>query len=281
MRLSRMLGLLVLVAPLAHAMLAPTRTSEGWTADGQWFVWSEGFDETRDRWVLVPARGGAPVELKGDDVWKAWLKQHPLAEEGKTGARSPDGKAQVEVKSKRGELKDGSWSAQETRGDAVQCSIKRGTETLPSLSFKTLTAGGSTRAGASLEFSWSPDGKRVAFVYSAGSSKPNGMGDYEGEDLSEVSIDRVVGPRVQLVGKDLAQAAFDKTAAAIENAGFAPTGRDSAQANREKSVVFAAKGNEAAARAIAAVVPGGATVEALTWKPKFEIVVALGKSAAP
>lgn len=281
MRLSRMVGLLCLLASVAHAVMGPTRTIEGWTADGKWFVWSEGFEETRDRWVLVPARGGKETELKTTEEWEKWLKQHPLAEEKQTGASSPDGKAQVEVKSKRGELKDGTWSAQETRGDSVQCSIKRGSETLPSLSFKTLVAGGSTRAGASLEFAWSPDGKRVAFMYSAGSSKPNGMGDYETDDLNEVSIDRTVGPRVQLVGKDVAQAAFDKTAAALEKAGFVPTGQDSAQATREKSVVFAAKGSEAAAKAIAAVVPGGATVEALTWKPKFEVVVALGKSAEP
>ncbi len=74
-------------------------------------------------------------------------------------------------------------------------------------------------------------------------------------------------------------AAFEKAFAALEKAGFAPTHQRAAQDARNRSVVYAAKGNEMDAARIAAALPGGATVEPLTWTAQFDVVVALGHSA--
>ena len=51
-----------------------------------------------------------------------------------------------------------------------------------------------------------------------------------------------------------------------------------AQKPRQKSVVYAEKGFEAQAARVAAALPGGASVEALTWKAGAEVVIAAGSS---
>ena len=95
------------------------------------------------------------------------------------------------------------------------------------------------------------------------------------EQAGTAVITPAAGPRIQLVGKDVAPEAFDRCFAALEKAGFAPTGQGPADTARPRAVVYAAKGFEADAKRIAAAVPGGASVEALSWKCKFDVVVAL------
>ena len=54
-----------------------------------------------------------------------------------------------------------------------------------------------------------------------------------------------------------------------------------AKKERPKTVVYAARGNEAQARTLAGLLPGGATVEPLTWKVNASVVVAVGASFFP
>jgi len=54
--------------------------------------------------------------------------------------------------------------------------------------------------------------------------------------------------------------------------------RREAQKARPKTVVYVAKGSEAQAKALAALLPGGAAVEPLTWKVNASVVIAVGAS---
>jgi hypothetical protein len=87
------------------------------------------------------------------------------------------------------------------------------------------------------------------------------------------------GPRIAVLGKGLQAATFGRVADALEKAGFAPTGEGPAEEARASSVVYAAKGQEAAAKKITGIIPGGATIGELSWKTPFDVVVALGASA--
>jgi hypothetical protein len=51
-----------------------------------------------------------------------------------------------------------------------------------------------------------------------------------------------------------------------------------AQKERPKTVVYVAKGSEAQAKTLAALLPSGATVEPLTWKVNASVVIAVGAS---
>jgi hypothetical protein len=121
---------------------------------------------------------------------------------------------------------------------------------------------------------WSPDGHYVAFVVRStlwsGGGGMYGVEGYVG----------AAGPRVQVLAvKDVLAAAKAPAVKAVEVAGGVVVFAGPAKKARERSVIYAAKGSEALAKAIAVGVPGGATVEALSWKTEAEVVVALGASA--
>ncbi len=87
----------------------------------------------------------------------------------------------------------------------------------------------------------------------------------------------VGGPRLQLLySPGASQSSQDRAAQALQKAGHPPSALGEAKNAHPSSRVFAAKGFEDAARAVAAAVPGGARVEPLTWKPGYDIVVVIG-----
>jgi hypothetical protein len=257
-----LMGSILFVSSPAEAIMQPTCNAVGWTQDGSTFLYACGMDEPTE-WTLVPARGGKSKVVSKEE-YAAFAASHPLADaltESKDVKLAFDGQGRLDAEHAALEI-DGKVAVRWQRGGAA----------LKSETFDTK---------GSVSWSFSPDGKRVAlFFVQTPDCKPSGTGDFVcTNDGVEARIDRIVGPRVQLLAKGLSSEALEKTAEALEKAGFAPTSRDEARAAREKSVVYAAKGLEADARRIAAAVPGGATVEALSWKTKFEVVVALGASA--
>lgn len=121
----------------------------------------------------------------------------------------------------------------------------------------------------------SPDGKRVAHR-----NELRRCDEFNGCAESVVPrFEPARGPRIQLKSMGLAPGTEAKAAAALDTAGFAVTSWEAAQAKRATSVVYAGKGQEALAKKLAEALPGGATVEPLTWKAKVDVVVALGSSA--
>jgi hypothetical protein len=80
-------------------------------------------------------------------------------------------------------------------------------------------------------------------------------------------------PKAPLDGDALVK--VDRLAA---KAGLVVAFAGEAQKARPKTVVYVAKGSEAQAKALAALLPGGATVEPLTWKVNASVVIAVGAS---
>jgi hypothetical protein len=87
------------------------------------------------------------------------------------------------------------------------------------------------------------------------------------------------GLRVSVVGPADASAIKDKVSDVLEKGGYNVSDIGPAKAKRAATVVYADAANTAEAEKLAKTIPGGATVDKLTWKPKADIVVAVGDSA--
>lgn len=121
---------------------------------------------------------------------------------------------------------------------------------------------------------WSPDGRYVAWVLTTS--------DWSGMDGSR-SFQVVVGPgrgtRTQvLAAAEVLAKGSPKLLDAVEKAGLTLAFVGPAKKARPRSVVYAAKGFEADAQRLAALVPGGATVEPMSWASGADVVLAGGSS---
>lgn len=132
----------------------------------------------------------------------------------------------------------------------------------------------SSSATSTVDAYWTAGGDRVAVVFVA----PEQM-TMRGPSFGRVEVHlRQATPLVSVLApKALGEPTASKVAAAIADLGAIDTGE--AKAERDATVVFYAPGHEDAAKAIAAKVPGGATVEPITWDAHQHVVVAVGASA--
>lgn len=87
------------------------------------------------------------------------------------------------------------------------------------------------------------------------------------------------GVRVEVDAPAGLEAAAGPVAEAVDKAGLAVVSIGTAKAHRAATVIYADDAHTAAATKLAAKIPGGATVDKLTWKPKADLVVAIGDSA--
>ena len=122
---------------------------------------------------------------------------------------------------------------------------------------------------------WEPSGHRVLFVLQEAVTKT--MRGPAGGDVQYVIVP--CGPRVQVVATKDVEAATGKIVDAVEKAGPTVVEVGPAKQARAATVIYATDAYKAAAEKLAAAIPGGATVDKLTWKPKADIVVAVGASA--
>jgi hypothetical protein len=267
----------------------------GWTADSAYFVYQhdDEYLETEDgnglvlrEAFVVSAREGSAVQYKGDAL-KTWLGQHPLAKNQATRSLSPDRVSLAIVEGKdrerdQGELKEGAplRELEVFPGKTVRCLLHHGTESYESARFvvKRLTPEAPRVSNVSVSVSWSPDGRRIAWFFDVDQVEPSG-GDFMTGHAGKAVIAPTTGPRIEVLGKGVQAATFARFADALEKTGFAPTGEGPAEEARATSVVYAAKGQEAQAKKIAGLIPGGATIGELNWKSPFDVVVALGASA--
>jgi hypothetical protein len=122
----------------------------------------------------------------------------------------------------------------------------------------------------------SPDSAHVAWVFSG----KEDLGSDQSQDIDEVWISGDGSFAVEILGlMDAKDTALPRVVKALTEAGFPPAKTGKAVKPRKASVVYTAKGAEAKAKAVAAAIPGGATVEPLTWKSDCDVVVAVGDSA--
>ena len=240
----------------------------GFSKDGRYLVYSSLAEDHDDWFNQVTAKDllTGQVQTFRDGKEAGFLKAHPLVD-AIAGRTSPDGKATAEVVAE--EMKGGGvWSTDRWRlgrESAWHLSVARDGRT---------TKVAELSPGNYLDVYWSPDGKFTAWVAVTNS---RGMRD---PGFQEIVVGTDGRPSIALVmDKDNVKAGLLKLAQTVTKAGFAVVSSGSASKPREKSVVFAAEGLEEQAKALAAVVPGGATVEKLTWKAAARLVVYAGPEA--
>lgn len=121
---------------------------------------------------------------------------------------------------------------------------------------------------------WSADWRHVAL-----SVERRELDTMWGTELPSLEV--VLAPAAPLIGMlapaSVEGAVLDRVEAAVRDLG--PVQRAPAKAERAVSVIYAATGYEADARAIASRIPGGATVEPMSWPAPQHVIVAVGASA--
>jgi hypothetical protein len=227
--------------------------------------------------------GPKAAKLGKAEAFRAWLAGHPLSL--LQGEKSPDQKARAVISLKAGE---GLQAAGAWEQGQFKWGPKSRDDTLMEAELGLFAEGGGKRwkvAGYSeasagnlngeVSVAWSPDGKRAVWVLHRGYAMMNDFG------FARLAVTPAAGPRIELLGaKKVLGAARAKAEGALAKGGFVIIRAGEAVKERPKSVVYAAKGSEDVARQVAALVPGGAAVEALTWRAFGDVVIALGDSAA-
>jgi len=129
-----------------------------------------------------------------------------------------------------------------------------------------------------LQFAWSPTCQFIAYL----------LGDYEPPGASVGILNpqnpvlvKPVGPGIHIMAHKSAEDTVEPVFQALESGGFVPHVGPAAIKDRARTVVYSRTAAREAAKRVAALVPGGATVEVLTWQSPADIVVAIGTSARP
>jgi hypothetical protein len=228
------------------------------------------------------------VDAKDSAAFESWRKAHPVTP-AKLAKVSPDGKASLELTTKTGSVEAFDKDGFPYTGESIECPNDEGAHmggcgVKPGIFNGFVNAGGKKRLAASFQIAskggrvatyFSPDASKVVWVLDGAPENP-----FSGEPGPFIVV--VSGGKVSLevlADETLLKEVAPRAAAALRKAGFFPARIGKAVKAREKSVVYAAKGSEAAAKSVAAAVQGGATVEPLSWKSDCELVVAVGASA--
>jgi hypothetical protein len=235
-------------------------------------------DQELHRWLVAKELPSfAPDSPLQTSEWTAWRNSHPLTLA--TQSREATHGVRLEVRS------DGSPAQWQGKRFQVQEDHEGEDETHVTLGLSSAGEGFwqahvhlVERPGAmvgvieeSLSAWWSADGRQVALVM----ERPE-AGTMRGPTMPELDV--VVSRAAPLVGVLAPKGvSTDKVATAIASLGVIQKGE--AQTARDSSVVYYAAGYEADAKAIAAKVPGGATVAPMDWKGAQHVVVAVGASA--
>jgi hypothetical protein len=254
--------------PLLEA--APTRGFKvlGFTKDHQSVVYSgySGFDDDSTLVTVVERLTSSGTEVFSAADFEKWLARNPL-EEPLASRTSPDGKSVAEVLV---DATDNSGSWLNSRWKAAKSSVWKLSVTRNGVT----TTAGTVAPADSAEVFWSPDGRYTAWIISVAS---RGMRDEGSQDLIIASDGR---PTASIVMEKSKLAAWaPKISALVDKGGFAVLATTVAKQPRPKSVVFARNPADTAVKELAAKVPGGATVEPLTWASATDVVVYVAEAA--
>ncbi|MFT3838702.1 MAG: LytR C-terminal domain-containing protein [Myxococcaceae bacterium] len=276
----------MLFASLAMAEPYPEWVDElrGVTADGRYLVWvgkaSDGetaltYQVVEDMMLgsHIAYRQADPGDLldsltpqeapHGPAAFRKWLAAHPI-KPLIVDRSSPDHKRVADVEVKAG---TGSWAGDSFSSDGtVGCSLLvRHDGTADEVGF--------SGSGDAVSVAWSPDGKHTIWVvHRRGRS-------IRDEPSDELVIGTDGSPAVAVLAPRAKMGPAKDVAEKLAKAGFEVGSLAPMMKPRDKSVVFGAKNQLELAKKVAAAVPGGATVEALTWHTPFDVVVALGPDA--
>jgi len=242
----------------------------GWTPDGAAYVVKGTEENGRDRrevYAVFDTRTDS-VKLLAPDAFEAFRQAYPLAHP--TGSGACEGAvARVRFDNVGGHP-----------GVTLPTPKETATRLPPEASvvsfFEVERDGvvwphGEWSAGsnyASVRWSWSPDCRFVAWVV---------------DDLgsaSKVTV-RPVGPIIHVMAHRSAPESVDPIVNALIGRGLSPHVGPKALKDREATVVYTSAASAEVAKTVAAAVPGGATVEPLSWTTPADIIVAAGRSAVP
>lgn len=270
----------------------------GWTTDGRYAVW------TTVEWGSVDSQKLPRAQIPG---WGALIHAEKatlaVAEEARSGQRTTwlleyralSDESKGQLKKKLEGLPDAAafekWKAAHPLAPLAAQDDARVTVTNGEWRFRSDSAedhpivfgfgskhlGFTARAEMKMPFydstAWvDPTGRRALIrVLRAGM---HGNVDFL-EDARAEHFILTGGPSVEVLAPGDATAGA-AVADAAEKAGWAVAAMGVAKQARPKTVVFAAAGKETDAAKLAAALPGGASVEKLTWPSKAELVIAVG-----
>jgi hypothetical protein len=250
----------------------------GWSKDGRYFGWTtEGVMANTDAPnTVLDVQTGRTDELS-DAQLKKFQTAHPFAPLA-ADQKSPDGKATLDVKPLTGKA-GGSWNAKAKDEAPAGFTWSPASATGAELrverdgqSWVSVTWNGGVHE---VKGFWSADGRQVAWLI-----RPSDWQGMDGTATWELINGPAGFPRVHVVTeKALIPTAGAKVKELLDGKGFATTYVGKALKARDASVVYCAAGKEELAKKAAELIPGGATVEKLTWPANAELVVALGKKA--
>jgi hypothetical protein len=234
-----------------------------WTPDGRFAVIVDTADHDNSQGpMVVDGRTGVMAEEDS-----GWLKAHKLVPSD-ASQDSPDGRARADVVLSY-EKGAGAWDGdvwKRAEDSISRFNVIRDGKTFTSVAFEN--------AFESVSPYWSPRGGRILWLVTRRSHEMDGERSYE------FAVGPAGGPRLQLLAnKDLLTGVVPAVQSKLEAAGFPPTWTGPAKGTRPKSIVYSSDVAKEAAKQIAALIPGGAAVEALSWKTSADVVVALGASA--
>jgi hypothetical protein len=268
----------------------------GWTTDSRYFVFratSVGDSEEDTRVIGVIDTRTDQTEVMSEARFAKWKTDFPMA--------PPNGSVRCggsELVAKPEDL-GGSWfgaSLPAYREGAPPKALTDGGLTLPPGPPLVVTLGArsgdktwvhaefstSSRMGWHADLTvrpvWSPDCRFVGWVLSGYRPSSAATGPWRPDRAALVGP---VGPTIHIMAHRSAPEVVDPIADALRGAGFAPHVGAKALKDREATVVYTSGAAKAEAARIAAVIPGGATVEPLTWPTPADLVVAAGRTAAP
>jgi hypothetical protein len=238
-------------------------------------------DEGRAHPVLKKRYGGLPTTA----AFEAWRRD---AKVGKVaGRRGPRGAATIDVKYAvpDGVEPDAPGPEVTWTGETLSWTVDMSFQTLATLK---VTCGpdvdhrepeqpqGSmyTPAVTGTPY-WDPTGHRVVFALEEAVAKT-----MRGPDGGRHAYELLAcGPQLEVVAPPGQEAIGSKIADALEATGATVVSIGPAKGARPTSVVYADAAHAALAAKVAAAIPGGATVDKLTWKAAGGVVVAIGDSA--
>jgi hypothetical protein len=302
-----MMFLLPLLAAVTTIELQSGAKLLGWTADGHHLVWTQtltAYGDIADEMEEAKVEGTASLAVvhdiqRGDrtvfvlkqqgktrtllagyrtvgsaTAFEAWKKQHPITRT--PGRRGKAGTANVGVKLDEGEAP--TW-----KGEALRWTV----ESAATVTLSTTCGKHTNRERFEQEMGamylpawtatpiWAPTGRHVVFLLEEAQART--MRGLDGGSVKLVLV--ACGPRVEVVAPAGLEASSGRLADAVEQAGYAVTSIGAAKQKRSATVIYAPAAHTGDAAKLAKAIPGGATVEKLTWKPKADIVIAVGESA--
>jgi hypothetical protein len=256
----------------------------GWTADGRYFAWKgahvqgEEGDE-RPVFGVVDTRTDR-TEVMSPASFEAWQKGHALSPPN-ASARCGEAELVARVEALGGfepevaTLTDGALSLPYQGAERLMTLgvVQGGTEWIQ------VEIGSDWRLlGMAARPAWSPDCRLVAWVLAGYPPSDAATGPWLPDRTVVV---RPAGPLIHIMAHGSAPQTVDPIYDALRGAGFAPHVGPKAMKDREATVVYTSGPAKAVAEKVAAAIPGGATVEPLTWATPADLVVAAGRSVTP